>query len=94
MSGIPLKKQNYLQSRPHAPLSKSQKYNASRSTLWRNELGHVNRLRVLNAHRGIEETVSSDDVAGVAGVFKDTAVGENTGNGAQRSELQFRERVR
>ncbi|HSV21383.1 MAG TPA: hypothetical protein VLH78_00235, partial [Candidatus Nanoarchaeia archaeon] len=50
---------------------------ASRLALWRNELGHVNRLRVLNAHRGIEETVSGDDVAGGANVFKDTAVGEN-----------------
>jgi hypothetical protein len=31
----------------------------------------------LNAHRGIEETVSGDDVAGGANVFKDAAVGEN-----------------
>ena len=28
--------------------------NSSRSALWRNELGHVDRLRVLNAHRRIE----------------------------------------
>ena len=36
-------------------------------------------MRVLNAHRRIEETISGDgdDVAGGAGVFKDTAVGEN-----------------
>jgi hypothetical protein len=40
-----------------------------------NELGHVNRLRVLNAHRRIEDTVSGDDVAGGAGVFKDTDCG-------------------
>ena len=32
----------------------SYRNNASRSALWRNELGHVNRLRVLNAHRRIE----------------------------------------
>src|SRR5580704_5034593 len=48
---------------------------ASRSTLWRNEFGDIDELRILNRHGRIEETVSRDDVSRGAGLFQDADCG-------------------
>jgi hypothetical protein len=48
---------------------------SSRSTLWRNEFGYVDELRISNRHGRIEELVSRDDVAGRAALLEDTDCG-------------------